>query len=400
MRMQNYLLPSLLTAALIGGMPGVTALRASAQTADVPPYAVSTCRPVVPATVHHAKLPVCDLFPEPFLINRRLALIENGTVPCVEVDTMEATRCVFNAVPSYTRVRGPVSSGHWLEDREGRQYAVVGQPVTRDGSHASGAFIVGTVADAEGSVPCVGASGRDSAAAVAGTDLVSTCVVETGGSDTNVTGRPLRNWVTGFVGTSTLNHPDGARRVAFDPDRRLAWYTEEGAALNDMSGTERDPFNVYYYSSNACHLVMSNGVQVPAAKRPSTRSYPRPGVVLINTPILWMVANPYVNIANGSCLDPRLPTTPPPSAFFTVSYGRNTISVDASRSSGDIIRYTWDLEWTTELRDLETPASTAEFSSVVPNRTGGWITLTVVDRGGAKNSVRERVSFRQVPKIQ
>jgi hypothetical protein len=344
----------------------------------------STCRPVIPAVVHHVPnaCTKTDFLGEPFLVNRRLTPIENGTVPCVEVDTMEATRCLFRTGLEVSRISRslPPPSGPWLQDPEGREYAVVGQPVTRDGSLASGSFIVGTVPDGDGSVPCVGASGQDSAGVVAGVTLAVTCDVETPGAQTNASGQPLRNWVTRAVGTSTLIHPDsGAELVAVDPDRLVAWWTGEGAALNDAGGVERDGTSVYYGDSGRCHLIVSNSVEVPAAKRPSTRSYPKPGVVNINTPIRWQVANPYVTIANDPPADPRV--GPPPTASFTFSPGLTTLWLDASSSTGDIVRYVWDFDWTPETPDRVTESPTIAVPLFVEGpRNTGWIKLAVVSR--------------------
>ena len=176
------------------------------------------CRPVTPAAVHRVPTLCGDFLGEPFLGNRRLALIEDGTVPCVEVDTMEATRCVFETGSDSSGVSRLArrASGPWLEDREGNRYAVVGQPVTRDGALGGGAFIVGTVPDANGSAACVGASGHD-AAAHGPPERRDVGVLEVAGSETNASGPPLVNHVTRYVGTTTLVHPDGVAPAYVDP---------------------------------------------------------------------------------------------------------------------------------------------------------------------------------------
>ena len=284
---------------------------------DVP---LSSCRPVTPAAVHRVPASPCgDCLGEPFLVNRRLTLIEDGTVPCVEVDTMEATRCVFQtgADRSGTIRLARRASGPWLEDRDGRPHAVVGTPVTRDGSSASGAFIVGTVPDADGKVACVGATGRDAASTTPATDMVDYCVLETARAETNVArdeyGSPRRllNWATRPVGTTSVPHPDGAVLVSLDPERLIAWYSEQGAALNFSDGIERDRDGLFIGPWYTCHYIETGGVQVPAAKRPSTRSFPPPGVYDVNSRIRWLVANPYVTIANDSPIDPRGGPPPP-----------------------------------------------------------------------------------------
>jgi hypothetical protein len=358
---------------------------------------VSRARPVTPAALHRMSSIPRDFMGEPFLVNRRLALIEDGTVPCVEVDTLEVTRCLFEIRGTSRLAR---ASGDWLEDGEGQQWAVVGQPVTRDGTWSSGSFIVGTVADADGRVPAIGASGRDAASGAPATDLVDICYLETVGSETNASGMPLWNDVTRYVGTSTLAHPDGALQVSKDDVHGIAWYTGRGAALNDTSGQERDSSGFYYSrtTSSGCHYIPWQGVQVPAAKRPSTRSFPAPGVVDIYSRIRWLPVNPYVDIANDSPFDPRIGDRP--LAHFTFSLGLNTLWVDATSSTGDILRYTWDLDWTGTPVDATGPSPTAEFpiafQGVPPS--SGRVTLTVVGRDGQKATRTERVNFRRPPR--
>jgi Tol biopolymer transport system component len=361
----------------------------------------SSCRPVVPATIHRVTgNPMCDVLGEPFLVNRRLALIEDNTVPCVEVDTMEVTRCTFRTGPTSQLDRRALASGHWMADRDGRRYAVVGQPITRDGSLASGNFIVGTIPDADGSVACVGATGRDLPArtSLAGAgppeaiDLGATGMLELAGSDQNFSGIALQNVADLVVCSSTLRHPDNALQVSLDAASGIACYTGIGAALNDPSGEERDPWGYYYGADWSLHFVELNGVQVPAAKRPSTKSYPPPGVVNIKSPIRWLPMNPYVTIANGPPIDPR--PVSPPIAAFTVSVGRTTVRLDASASVGDIVSYRWDFSWTTMTSpDLVTASPTAEFP-LVANVTQGVIDLTVVARDGQTAVVSQPVNFR------
>ena len=369
--------------------------------AQAPP--TSSCRPVTPVALHPASNACVrtDFMGEPFRVNRRLAVIENGRVPCVEVDTMEVTQCVFDtgARRSGVRLAGR-ASGPWLQDAHGQRYAVVGQPVTRDGVPAHGAFIVGTVADAEGKVACVGASGHDMSSSAAGTDMADTCVLETAGSETNVTRddqgnpQPLRNWTDQYVGTTSIPHPDDAYLVSVDPDRLIAWYTEGGAALNDTGGIERDVEGNEIGGPGRCHYVEISGVQVPGAKRPSTKSHPPPGSVNVNSRIRWLAVNPYVTIANGSRYDPR--GTPPVYARFTFGLGINTLWVDASASEGDIIRYVWDLDWTTAKPDanVTTPTTSFPLAFEGPTRPSlGSITLTVISRGGRVSTISDLVRF-------
>jgi Tol biopolymer transport system component len=359
----------------------------------------SSCRPVTPVRLH-PPLDSCAegrVMGNPFLANRRLTPIEDGTVPCVEVDTLEATRCLFRTdldVTGAHRIAPPAPSGPWLEDFGGQRYAVVGQPVTRDGSLASGAYVVGTEPDAEGTVPCVGASGQDAPGMFLngiGGDLSFGCTVESMGAEWNFGGGMLQNHATRHVGTSSLVHPDGVAPVSVDPVRGVAWYTGRGAALNDTGGMERDEFGVYYDFDWACHLVEAGGVAVPAAKRPSTRSFPAPGSVNVNSPIRWLVANPYVTIANDPP-DPR--AILPPTASFTASVGLTTIELDASASAGDIAHYLWDLEWVPGNPNAQRSSPTVAFPvAFVGAQTSGWINLTVVTRFGYSSSVRQLVEF-------
>jgi hypothetical protein len=329
---------------------------------------------------------------DPFRVNRRLALIENRTVPCVEVESLEVTRCAFETGvrrAAASRLAG-AASGPWLEAADGRQYAVVGQPVTRDGSREGGTFIVGTVADGEGRTTCVGASGHDAVSEAGSTDLEDSCVLETAGAETNVTRdeqgqpQPLLNWADRYVGTTSFPHPDGALLVAFDADRGIAFYTETGAALNDTGGVERGRDGLEIPGRGRCHYIEQMGVQVPAAKRPSTRNTPYPGSVNVNSRIRWLPVNPLVTIANDLPFDPR--SAAPPWAMFTWGLGLDTLWVDASASEGDVTRYVWDLSWTTRNPDATTtsPATSfpLAFEGVIPP-TQGTITLTVFGRGGA-----------------
>ena len=138
----------------------------SAATVTVFVPEVSGCRPVTPAAAHPDPnaCTVGDFMGDAFRANRRLTPIEDGTVPCVEVDTMEVARCSFRTGPDlgdHGRLARP-PSGPWIEDTEGQRYAVAGQPVMLDDDLAAGAYVVGTVPEADGRVPCVGATGQDS----------------------------------------------------------------------------------------------------------------------------------------------------------------------------------------------------------------------------------------------
>ncbi len=377
--------------------PGQAASNDAIVTVVVEPTQVrlSTGRPVIPARLHRMSSIPRPFIGEPFAVNRRLALIENDTVPCVEVDTMEVTRCEFLVAPAFDGPRRlAVASGDWLEDRDGRRYAIVGQPVTRDGSWSAGAFIVGTVAEADGRVPALGATGRDMSSTPEGMIMADNCVLEIPQSETNVSGQLLLNYATRYIGTTTLVHPDQALLVSVDPEKGIAWYTGTGAALNDTGGVERAIDGTYTGGATGCHYIEVGGVQVPAGKRPSTKSFPAPGVVNVNSRIRWLPANPYVNIANDSPFDPRI--GPAPRAAFTWGFGVNTLFLDAGASQGDILFYLWDVRWfvrpslaPTRVSSVETSPS-AEFSFAFPGVPGPYslvlVELTVVSRDGQIHS--------------
>jgi hypothetical protein len=119
---------------------------------------------------------------------------------------------------------------------------------------------------------------------------------------------PLINWADSEVCSNnnpiTNPHPDDALLVRSFPqpgsiEDDTFCYAWTGAALNDINGTERDPYGEYYLGEPYCHYVWQSGYEVPAAKRPATRSFPAPGSVNTTTSILWRPVNPNINIANG-----------------------------------------------------------------------------------------------------
>jgi hypothetical protein len=365
------------------------------QPTDVP---LSTCRPVTPAVLHRVKGHGTDFMGEPFAGNRRLALIENGTVPCVEVDTMEVTRCAFWTAddPGTTRLARQ-ASGPWMEDTEGRRWAVVGQPVTRDGSLSGGSFIVGTTPAADDSLPCIAASGNDSAGipAPGGTDLAASCMVEVLGAESNFGGMLLQNVATLLVGTTSIPHPDNAEMVFFDAPTGIAWYTGMGAAVNDVVG-QRDTTGTYFGLDWSCHLVDLGGTQVPAGKRPSTKSYPPPGRVDYRSRIRWLPVNPYVDIANGNSLDPRVGARPV--ARFTHSVVGSLLSLDATSTEGDISLYVWDLDWTSKKPDATSAIPMAQFPLLLQDvPPSGNVTLFVRAHDGQVVASSQRVVLRPAP---
>jgi hypothetical protein len=181
--------------------------------------------------------------------------------------------------------------------------------------------------------------------------------------------------------------------VSLDAVRGIAWYTDNGAALNDTMGSEQDQNGFYFNTAWTCHLIELQGVQVPAAKRPSTKSFPAPGVVVVNSRIRWLPVNPYVNIANDSPFDPRILAQPV--ARFVATPALTTLRVDASSTVGDILQYQWRLDWTEAAVDAVGPSPVAEFPLVfegVPPASGR-ITLRVTGRDGQASTLTQRVTF-------
>ena len=128
-------------------------------------------------------------------------------------------------------------------------------------------------------------------------ELARGCVTEVLGSASNVTGLELDSYATREVCTSSFPHPDAETFVRRAADGSYC-YTGEGAGLNDRDGTERDQYGRYFTKDEYCHVLWSSGAEVPAAKRPATSTYPAPGRVRTDTPILWRPVST-VTIANG-----------------------------------------------------------------------------------------------------
>jgi hypothetical protein len=246
--------------------------------------AVSRCSPV--AGVPH---PRALSETEQFQAGRRLALIENGSVPCVHQDTGRTTTCTFR-----TGVRGGKrnASGSWLAAEDGRRYAPAGQPVSRDGRRPGDHVIAARVVD--GAVPCVAAAAtRGTSGVPVGQELHGACIVETPNASTNTTGQPLRNVATIPVCTRTHPHPDGASVHSFDPAAGVYCYVGAGAGLNAWNGQERDANGNYL---PVCHVLWSSGLEVFAAKRPATKGYPRR--VDTKSELAWRPYVSSVRIAN------------------------------------------------------------------------------------------------------
>lgn len=237
---------------------------------------------------------------EDFHGNSRIARIENGKVPCMNTETGETAECVFHT--------DGVSAGlMWVEAVDG-QYAKTGQAITLQGE-PGGEWIVAARVNTDGTVPCVAPSGHDTFGRLAeGRELAVSCVIEEIGEEFNVLSSilgfaPLQNYATLEVCSGNIpgTHPDYAQltRTIASCSGTIGCYIGSGAALNDLNGMERDFLGNYYVGPNDyCHNIRLSGHEVPAAKRPATRSLPAPGSVNVNTLILWRPVNPNVRIAN------------------------------------------------------------------------------------------------------
>lgn len=186
---------------------------------------------------------------------------------------------------------------------------MVGQAISRRGEPGGEYIVAAKVSDAA-PAPCLEPTRMDTLGLISeGTELSKTCMLQEVLRDYNALTaeweyRFLVNYSDLEVCTSSNPHPDRALLVRSFPqpgsvENDTFCYTGNGAALNDINGEERDPNGIYYGGENYCHMLWSNSYEVPAAKRPATRSFPAPGSVRTNTPILWRPVNPNLNIANG-----------------------------------------------------------------------------------------------------
>jgi hypothetical protein len=196
----------------------------------------------------------------------------------------------------------------WVETKGGvGYYARGGQTVSIDGSKDSAQewtlttpYTLDRYNQNVGYVTCVDPASADAEGVPADTALAAACVVETMNASTNVTGLMDRNVATLEVCTSSYPHPDGAAlsREYWTGSAWVYCYKGDGAGLNDANGTERDAYGVYLPGSDACHVLWSNGYEVAGAKRPSTKAFPSPGVVVPTTALIWRPVNDAVQIAN------------------------------------------------------------------------------------------------------
>ena len=247
-----------------------------------------------------AGVTVTALYGEGFIGNSRIARIENGKVPCMNSETGETAECVF--------ATNGVSAGlMWVEAVDG-EYAKTGQAITPQGE-PGGEWIVAARVNPDGTVPCVAPSGHDTLGVWAdGRELAANCVREDVGVSYNAYTMwspsyffRVMNYTDGNVCSLDEEHPDQAAltKTINYCNGTIYCYSFWGAALNDLNGAERDDKGLYFAEPERCHIIQNGGFEVPAAKRPATRSFPAPGSVNVYSLILWRPVSPNVTIANS-----------------------------------------------------------------------------------------------------
>jgi hypothetical protein len=219
-----------------------------------------------------------------FLGNTRLAEIKAGKVGCVHVETAELAFCRFGR-----------HSGNWLETASG-DFAVANQPIALDGE-PGGEYVVAARVNRDGTVPGLEPAGQDSAGTATGMELAWYGVVETLLSSRNASGRPLVNYATKEVCSSSYPHPDGVTPTR-SPSPGIYCYTGTGAALNDINGWERGPDGRHLSGWDRLHIAWVGGYEIAAAKRPAVASWPAPGRVVTTSLIVWRSVAPTVTVAN------------------------------------------------------------------------------------------------------
>jgi hypothetical protein len=247
-------------------------------------FGASICKPVTVDTEH--TLPEAE--DDVFAPNQRLALIEDGTVPCVHIETFEAAQCSFRT----SAHAGEGMSGNWIQDKRGRRFAQAGQRIHKSGKR-NGEYVI-AVRPVGNTVACIGASGADATGTSTSTELAGSCVIERMDSAVNVTGLRLENYATRAVCSSDNPHPDGAQQISADPANGVYCYIGRGAGLNDVNGTERDSSGIYMTGPERCHVAMSSGFEVVAAKRPAANK----GKLIPKSPIRWRPLLQGVAVAN------------------------------------------------------------------------------------------------------
>jgi hypothetical protein len=206
------------------------------------------------------------------LANHRLAPIVKGKVWCLHHETLEPFECAFTE-----------ASGCTLETERGL-YTTVGQLISRDGEPGGpdAEYVVAARISEDLTVPCVHPNAMPGVPPSC--ELGGAAVRETGLSATNATGQLLRHHCTLTVCTSSHPHPDDAQLVGSASGPSFC-YSGFGAALNDINGHEADERRLYLPGAAFVHVVWNSGLEVPAAKRPSVRGFPK--VVDPNSPVVW-----------------------------------------------------------------------------------------------------------------
>jgi len=252
---------------------------------DMTPVLASGCAPVTPVALHGD---------DPFFGNTRLTPIKKGKVPCVHVETLRKATCAFRP-----------DSGDWIETASGG-YALLGQWIAKNGD-PGGEYTVAAAVGEDLAVPCVEPTANDLSGTGTADALANACSLERFLSARNGSGAKLVNFATRPVCSTSIPHPDetveGPVLVeCLGEDPQSCCYTGKGAGLNAANGTERDANNFYLQQSSLhCHVAVSSGVELYAAKRPATRLVVGPGsfewVVEPFSPLVWRPVSP-ANIAN------------------------------------------------------------------------------------------------------
>jgi hypothetical protein len=252
------------------------------------------------------KLPMkskCDPVPMDKLIgkglmdNCRISEVIDGKVGCVNPSTGKGGRCAFSK-------RG----SRWMRSRSDRIFAVVGDPVAKREKGRKRFVVAAPVGDKDES-PCAEIDKKDRpraerdapSTAEVGTPLSTMCRIELGGSAWNRSGKPMDNFATRPVCMNNWNDLwiDLASTVgAGSPEPGVRCFYGEGAGLNDPNGTERQSNGQYFAGGDHCHIVMHNGWEVYAAKRPNIQGIPPPPRAVKNSASLWRPYYPGVAIAN------------------------------------------------------------------------------------------------------
>ncbi len=224
--------------------------------------------------------------------NCKLTPIKKGKVGCVDIETLDVTKCKFK----------DGRSGEVLHAKKGnKKYARVTGTLSKTGNK-NGNFAMAMKLSGDGEPTCADPAGggntrghrRDSTGTASSTPLAKGCTVEIMNSSTNRSGQPLRNFATRIVCTSSNPHPDGLTPIS-NPSPGVYCYTGAGAALNDKGGQERNAQGRYYPDTAACHMiVLSPSYTIWGAKRPRNAG----STIVTDSPILWRPVAP-LPIANN-----------------------------------------------------------------------------------------------------